>query len=72
VPNTTDRTRFSIDFRTVNIDDLADGVGAPNIDSSCTGTTLRGFVRASDLEPLPDALIARYNRSRPAELAASS
>ena len=58
VPNTTDKTRFSIDFRTVNLDDLAEGIGAPNIDSECTGTTLRDFLRASDLEPLPDDLIA--------------
>jgi len=60
VPNTTQRTRFSIDFRTVNIDDLADGEGAPNVDSECTGTTLGDFLRASDLEPLPDDLIERY------------
>lgn len=63
VPNTTDRTRFSIDFRTVNIEDLADGRGAPNIDSACTGTTLRDFLRASDLEPLPDEIIAMYDRA---------
>ncbi len=62
VPNTTDRTRFSIDFRTVNLDDLAEGIGAPNIDSECTGTTLRDFVRASDLEPLPDDLIASHGK----------
>ena len=62
VPNTTDRTRFSIDFRTVNIDDLAEGVAAPNIDSECTGTTLRDFLRASDLEPLPEEIIARYDK----------
>jgi hypothetical protein len=60
VPNTTNRTRFSIDFRTVNIDDLVDGLGAPNVDSECTGTTLGDYVRASDLEPLPDELIERY------------
>lgn len=58
VPNTTERTRFSIDFRTVNLDDLAEGIGAPNIDSECTGTTLPDFLRASDLEPLPEDLIA--------------
>ena len=63
VPNTTDRTRFSIDFRTVNIDDLAEGHGAPNIDSACTGTTLRDFLRASDLEPLPDEIVAMYDRA---------
>ena len=34
VPNTTARTRFSIDFRTVNIDDLQNGVAAPNVDSA--------------------------------------
>ena len=58
VPNTTNRTRFSIDFRTVNLDDLAEGIGAPNVDSECTGTTLRDFLRASDLEPLPEDVIA--------------
>ena len=59
-----DRTRFSIDFRTVNLDDLVEGVGAPNIDSECTGTTLRDFLRASDLEPLPEEVIAAYDRPR--------
>jgi hypothetical protein len=60
VPNTTDRTRFSIDFRTVNLDDLLDDRAAPNVDAACTGTTLRDFVRASDLEPLPEDVIERY------------
>ena len=60
VPNTTDKTRFSIDFRTVNIDDLESGNAARDVDSACTGTTLGDFVRASDLEPLPDDLIDRY------------
>jgi hypothetical protein len=69
VPNTTSRTRFSIDFRTVNLDDLAEGVAAPNVDSECTGTTLRDFVRASDLEPLPEEIIARYDRPRVASAA---
>ena len=45
VPNTTTRTRFSIDFRTVNIDDLQEGIGARNVDSECTGTTLGDFLR---------------------------
>jgi hypothetical protein len=61
VPNTTRSTRFSIDFRTVNLKDLIDRVGAPNLDSECTGTTLRDFVRASDLEPLPDDVVALYD-----------
>ena len=66
VPNTTGRTRFSIDFRTVNIDDLESGLGAPNVDAACTGTTLRDFLRASDLAPLPDAIVERYHRPRQA------
>ncbi len=60
VPNTTDRTRFSIDFRTVNLDDLLEDRAAPNIDAACTGTTLGDFMRASDLEPLPEDVIERY------------
>lgn len=63
VPNTTDRTRFSIDFRTVNLDDLVEGIGAPNMDSECTGTTLRDYLRASDIEPLPEDVIAMQTRS---------
>jgi hypothetical protein len=62
VPNTTTRTRFSIDFRTVNLDDLLEGVCPPNVDSACTGTTLRDFLRASDLQPLPEDVIAAYDK----------
>ena len=72
VPNTTRSTRFSIDFRTVNLDDLVDRAGAPNIDSKCTGTTLRDFVRASDLEPLPEEVIAPYDGQSRLEAAAAS
>jgi hypothetical protein len=64
VPNTTSRTRFSIDFRTVNLDDLIEGVAAPNVDSECTGTTLGDFLRASDLAPLPEEVIAAYDKRR--------
>jgi Phytanoyl-CoA dioxygenase (PhyH) len=71
VPNTTERTRFSIDFRTVNIDDLRAGVAAPNVDSECTGTTLGDFVRASDLEPLPADLVDRYRDGARATMSSS-
>ncbi len=53
VPNSSGRTRFSIDFRTVNRDDVAAGRGAVNIDSHCTGTTLGDFARVRDLAALP-------------------
>ena len=68
VPNTTQRTRFSIDFRTVNLDDLVSGKAAPNVDSECTGTTLGDFRRASDLEPLPEEIIDRYREGAAAML----
>jgi hypothetical protein len=68
VPNTTQRTRFSIDFRTVNLDDLVSGNAAPNIDSECTGTTLGDFQRASDLDPLPKEVIDRYRAGAAAML----
>jgi hypothetical protein len=60
VPNTSGRTRFSIDFRTVHIDDVRSHRGAPNVDAACTGTTLRDFVRASDLAPMPEELAVEY------------
>lgn len=61
VPNTSGRTRFSIDFRVVDIDDVAAGRGSVNVDSECSGTTLRDFVRASDLAPMPEELAAAYD-----------
>jgi hypothetical protein len=60
VPNTSGTTRFSIDFRTVHRDDVAEVRGAPNVDSDCTGTNLGDFLRATDLEQLPEDLIAAY------------
>ena len=61
VPNTAGQTRFSIDFRTVNLDDLLARIGAPNIDSACTGTTLGDFLRVSDLAPLPRDFVSEYD-----------
>lgn len=61
VPNTSGKTRFSIDFRTVNLDDLRCRVGAPNIDSSCTGTALRDYLRGTDLSRVPDEVVGLYD-----------
>ncbi|MFL6143610.1 MAG: hypothetical protein ACJ72N_17330 [Labedaea sp.] len=60
VPNTSGKTRFSIDFRTVHLDDVRERNGAPNVDARCTGTTLRDFVRATDLQPVPEELARAY------------
>lgn len=61
VPNTSGKTRFSIDFRTVNRRDVETHAGAPNVDSECTGTNLGDFLRAADLERLPQELVAEYD-----------
>lgn len=61
VQNTTGRTRFSIDFRTVNIDDAGEMRGAPNVDSECTGTTMNDYLRGTDLAHLPQELVVRYD-----------
>lgn len=61
VPNTSGVTRFSVDFRTVHSDDLEHRRGAPNIDAACTGTTMRDYLRASDLSRVPEHLIAAYD-----------
>jgi len=61
VPNTSGRTRFSIDFRTVHIDDVRAKKGAPNIDSACTGTTLRDYLRGTDLQYIPEDVVLEYD-----------
>ena len=60
IPNTTDRTRISIDFRTVHLDDVRENRGAPNIDSRCTGTTMGDYLRATDLSPVPDEIVQAH------------
>jgi len=62
VTNTSGRTRYSIDFRTVHRGDAERGRGAPNVDSCCTGTSLGDFVRCSDLARLPAELIGAHER----------
>ena len=61
VPNSTGCTRFSIDFRTVNLDDARAFRGAPNVDSSCTGTTMNDYLRGSDLSHVPAEVIEMYD-----------
>jgi ectoine hydroxylase-related dioxygenase (phytanoyl-CoA dioxygenase family) len=61
VPNTSNATRFSLDFRTVDLGDLASHIGAANVDSAPTGTSLRDFRRASDLSAMPDAVTHAYD-----------
>src|ERR1700723_3678124 len=59
-PNTSSVVRYSIDFRTVHLDEVLNHGGAFNVDSACTGTTMGDYLRASDLAPLPAEVIASY------------
>ena len=63
VPNTSRHTRYSIDFRTVHIDDIWAQTGAPNVDSACTGTTMRDYLRGTDLTHVPEEAVALYGGS---------
>jgi hypothetical protein len=63
VPNTSGQTRFSIDFRTVHLDDVITKKGAPNIDTACTGTALRDFYRIQDLAKLPEEVVLPYENA---------
>ena len=62
VPNTSGVTRYSLDFRTVHLDDVWGGVGAPNVDSASTGTSMRDYLRGTDLEHIPEEAVALYGK----------
>jgi hypothetical protein len=61
VPNTSGKTRFSVDFRTVHVDDAKQRIGAPVTDEECTGTTMRDYLCGTDLSRLPEDVIALYD-----------
>jgi hypothetical protein len=60
VPNASDVIRYSIDFRTVHLDDVQGRIGAANVDSACTGTTIRDYLRGTDFAHLPEEAMALY------------
>ncbi len=47
--NQTGQTRFSVDFRTVHLEDHARDRVAPNVDNRSTGSSLRQMIRGIDL-----------------------
>ena len=61
VPNCSGVARYSIDFRTVHLEDVMARAGARNINSRCTGTTMRDYLRASDLAHLPEEVNRLYD-----------
>ncbi len=64
VPNITDRTRLSIDFRTIHLGDVLADRGAPNIDDASMGSSLGDYMRGSDLEQVPEKIIAEHLAER--------
>ena len=60
IPNDSGRTRFSIDFRTVNRQDIEAHAGATLIDNASTGTTLRDFLCAKGYQGFPESTIEQY------------
>jgi hypothetical protein len=61
IPNTSGVTRYSIDYRTVHVDDVREGLGAPVSDVACTGTALRDFKRLTDGAPFTEDEVAPYD-----------
>jgi hypothetical protein len=59
IPNTSARSRFSVDFRTVDITDVESRRGARVVDSDCRGTAIRDFHRVSDGAPLDEQFVTR-------------
>ncbi len=65
VPNDTNQTRFSLDFRTVNINDIVSGAGANNPDSEAAGSTLQRFRNVTDFAPLPEHVTSVLSEALP-------
>jgi hypothetical protein len=57
-PNQTQHIRYSYDLRTLNLEDLRAGRGPANLDGQATGSTLKDFLRVSDLKPLEPLSVA--------------
>jgi hypothetical protein len=57
IPNTSGRSRYSIDFRTVDVEDLVGRRGAPLVDAHCAGTAIRDFRRVLDGSRFDEQLV---------------
>jgi hypothetical protein len=66
IPNTSDRSRFSVDFRTVDDRDLVAGRGAPVVDAHCLGTSIRDFHSVVDGHAFDEELVCQLFGPPPA------
>jgi hypothetical protein len=64
-PNTSGRSRYSVDFRTVDRRHVAQGVGAHLVDVHCSGTALRDFVNIASGERFEEELVRRIHGDPP-------
>jgi hypothetical protein len=67
IPNTSGRTRFSVDFRTVDVSDLMAGRGAPLADVHCTGTAIRDFINVADESSFDEETVVKLFGAPPPE-----
>ena len=67
VINNSGRTRFSIDFRTVNVDDAIARREAANVDAACTGSAFGDFIRVADFSAMPAELIEQFDAAAKAD-----
>jgi hypothetical protein len=59
IPNTSGRSRYSVDFRTVDLTDLTASRGAPLVDVHCTGTAIRDFHNVADGSPFDEDTVTQ-------------
>ncbi len=57
VPNSTQKTRFSVEMRTINLYDLQSGREAPNVDNSGTEAMYQWFKRITDRQSLAEVAV---------------
>lgn len=57
--NQSGSTRFSLDFRTINLSDLRSARGGPSVDCKAIGTTIGDFLRARDFAPFEASTLER-------------
>jgi hypothetical protein len=67
IANTSPVSRYSVDFRTVDVADVLAGRGAPFVDVECTGTALRDFRNAATGEPFAEDVVRKLYGDPPAD-----
>jgi hypothetical protein len=67
IPNSSGLSRYSVDFRTVDVRDVSAGRGAPLVDAHCTGTAIRDFISVKDESAFDEELVTSVFGAPPAD-----